>query len=78
VQTVAPVAPVTWNAAGVPSDASADAGEGVPCAQDSVTVTEAGLLSVKSLCTVNSACAVLVIVQVAGVPSTIATPAQFA
>lgn len=78
MQVVPGFAPVTRNVAGELSDAGADAGDGVPWLQLSVTVTVAGLLSEKSLLTVNIAWAVFTIVQVAGTPSDTATLAQFA
>jgi hypothetical protein len=76
VQLVLGFAPVTRNEAGEPSAAGAVAGVGVPRVQESVMVTDAGLLSVKSLWTVNMVCAVFTIVQVTGTPSLTATLAQ--
>jgi len=59
-----PVNPVTVNAAGVDSDAEADAGLADPVAQTRETVTEAALLGTKSLLTVKLALfSVLTIVQ---------------
>jgi len=73
---VLPLPPVTVKVAGVLSEAGAEAGDTVPWLQLSVTVTEAGLLSVKSYATTNEACALFTIVQLAGTPSAIATFAQ--
>lgn len=64
-----PLAPETVKDAGVASEAGAFGGVTVPDPQTSVTVTEAGLSSEKSLLTVKTALAVLMIVQVAGTPS---------
>ena len=58
-----PVYPLTVKTAGVASEALAVAGRAVPLAQERDTVTEAGLLSEKSLLTVKLSVAVLVIVQ---------------
>jgi hypothetical protein len=49
------VKPVTVNTAGVASEALADAGDTLPLAQESETVTLAPLLGTKSLATVNVA-----------------------
>jgi hypothetical protein len=55
---------VTVKVAGVASDALAEAGEAVPLAQESDTVTEAALFGTKSLLTLNVALfSVFVIVQ---------------
>jgi microcompartment protein CcmK/EutM len=55
VQVGSPTKPVTVKTAGVDSEADADAGVSDPLAQDRLTVTLAGLLSEKSLFTVNVA-----------------------
>jgi hypothetical protein len=77
VHVGSPVKPVTVKDAGVASVALADAGDAVPLAQERETVTDAPLLSEKSLLTVKAAVfRVLMIVQVAAPPSVIAMPAQ--
>jgi hypothetical protein len=64
VQFGLPVKPVTVNVAGVVSEALAEAGEAVPLAQESDTVTEAALFGTKSLLTSKVALfSVLTIVQ---------------
>ena len=63
VQVGLPVYPVTVKTAGVASEALAEAGRAVPLAQERETVTEAGLLSEKSLLTVKVPVVVLVMMQ---------------
>ena len=64
VQVGLPLAPVTVKVAGVASEALAEAGETLPEVQERLTVTEAPLLGMKSLWTVNWAVfRVLVMVQ---------------
>jgi len=63
VQVGLPENPVTVKTAGVDSEAEAVAGVSDPLAQERETVTEAALLSEKSLLTVKVAVVVLVIVQ---------------
>jgi hypothetical protein len=64
VHVGSPVKPLTVKTAGVDSEALAEAGLAVPVAHDRDTVTEAALLSLKSLFTVKVAVfSVLTIVQ---------------
>ncbi len=65
VQVAPALKPVTVVVKGVASEAEPEAGEGVPLVQETLTVTEAPLLGMKSLLTVRVALfSVLVIVQV--------------
>ena len=63
VQVGLPEKPDTVKDAGVASEALAEAGDAAPEAQERETVTEAGLLSEKSLLTVKVAVVVFVMVQ---------------
>ena len=77
VQLGSPVKPVTVKVAGVASEALAEAGKAVPEAQDRLTVTEAALLSEKSLRTVNWAeFRVLVMVQVPALRAALQVPLE--
>jgi len=79
VQSGSGVKPVTVKTAGEASLADALAGVTTPVSQVRETVTEAALSGTKSLRTENvSTLRVLVIVQLALPPSTIATLAQLA
>ena len=77
VQFGSPTAPETVKLAGVASLAEAEDGDGVPLAQESETVTEAALLSEKSLWTLKLCwLRLLTMVQVAEPPRGTATLTQ--
>jgi hypothetical protein len=79
VQAAPTAKPVIVVTNGVASDAKPEAGEGEPLLQVTLTDTEAPLLGMKSLLTVNVALLrVLVIVQEAEPPTVIETLAQLA